>query len=142
MRGLRFWLLLTLVLLAACAQANTVKLAPESALPDFLHDTGHDFRLAYRYAIANPEELRKYPCYCGCVYMGHENNLDCYISEISTDGNIKFDNHAAGCGICVEITLDVMQLRSQGWESPEIRSYIDTKYSERGPGTNTPLPAA
>jgi hypothetical protein len=142
MGGLKFWLLLTLLLLAACAQVNTVKLAPESALPDFLHDASHDFRLAYRYAIANPEELRKYPCYCGCVYMGHENNLDCYISEIGTDGSVKFDNHASGCGICVEITLDVMQLRSQGWESPDIRSYIDTKYSERGPGTNTPLPAA
>ena len=38
--------------------------------------------------------------------------------------------------------LDVMRLLNQGWESPQIRSYIDSHYSQRGPGTNTPLPVA
>jgi hypothetical protein len=140
MRAIGKWLLLALLLVAACSPVNAVKLAPESALPDFMHDADHEFKLAYRFAIANPDELAKYPCYCGCVNIGHASNLDCYISEISADGVITFDSHAAGCGICVEITLDVMRLLNQGWESPQIRSYIDSHYSQRGPGTNTPLP--
>lgn len=140
MRVFRKWLLLALVVLAACGQANAVKLAPDSALPDFLHDADHNVKTAYRFAMANPDELVKYPCYCGCVYMGHVSNLDCYISEVSADGSVAFDNHAAGCTICVEITVDVMRLLNQGWESPQIRSYIDSHYSQRGPGTNTPLP--
>jgi hypothetical protein len=134
------WILFGFVLLAACAQVNAVKLAPESALPDFIVNADHNFQIAYRFAIANPDELSKYPCYCGCVYMDHMSNLDCYISEIGADGSTVFDNHAAGCGICVEITLDVIWLLNQGWESPQIRSYIDSHYGQRGPGTNTPLP--
>lgn len=141
MKLLGRWVLLALVLLAACSQVNAVNLAPESALPDFMRDADRDFKIAYRFAIANPDELTKDPCYCGCVYMGHSSNLDCYITEISADGSITFNNHASGCGICVEITLDVMRLLNQGWGAPQIRSYIDSHYSQRGPGTDTPLPA-
>jgi hypothetical protein len=137
-----FWILLSFVVLLAsgCAQANTANLAHESTLPDFLHNAEPDVRMAYRYAVANHHELTKYPCYCGCVYIGHENNLDCYISDIAEDGTVTFEQHASGCGICVDITLDVMRLKNQGWSSPEIRTYIDEHYGEAGPGTNTPLP--
>jgi hypothetical protein len=74
------------------------------------------------------------------VNIAHESNLDCYIADIRPDGTITYHSHASGCGICVEITQDVMRLLNQGWESPQIRSYIDSHYSQRGPGTNTPLP--
>jgi hypothetical protein len=138
----RWWLLLGLILLVAagCAQTNTAKLALESSLPEFLDNMEPEVRQAYRYAIANHHELTKYPCYCGCVYINHVDNLGCYISEIAEDGSMTFEQHASGCGVCVDITLDVMRLKNQGWSSPQIRTYIDEHYSEAGPGTNTPLP--
>lgn len=71
-------------------------LAPESALPDFARDAAPQVQEAYRFAIANPEVLSKFPCYCGCGAMGHQNNLQCYIKEIRADGSIEFENHAFG----------------------------------------------
>lgn len=71
-------------------------LAPESALPDFVHDAAPQVKEAYRFAIANPEVLKKFPCYCGCGAMGHRHNLDCYIKEFKPDGSIIFENHAFG----------------------------------------------
>ncbi len=51
---------------------------------------------AYRFAIANPDVLDAFPCYCGCGQMGHESNLDCYIKEVRADGSLVFENHAFG----------------------------------------------
>jgi hypothetical protein len=109
-------------------------------LPSFLNTASSTIREAYQYAMANPHELEKYPCYCGCGGMGHTSNLGCYIDEIYADGTFAFDTHAVGCGICIVITRDVMQLREAGWSSPDIRTYVDEKYSIYGPPTNTPLP--
>ncbi|RME41938.1 MAG: hypothetical protein D6796_15140, partial [Caldilineae bacterium] len=50
----------------------------------------------YRFAIANPDVLAQYPCYCGCGGMGHKNNRDCYIREMRPDGSIEFETHAFG----------------------------------------------
>lgn len=72
--------------------------------------------------------------------MGHTSNLSCYIQDIAPDGAITFDNHANGCGICVDITQDVMRLKGEGWSSSAVRAYIDAQYSAFGPGTDTPLP--
>ena len=71
-------------------------LAPESALPDFVHTAPPQVREAYRFAIANPDVLRAFPCYCGCGAMGHENNLGCYVKEVRPDGSLEFENHAFG----------------------------------------------
>lgn len=141
-----FWPVLLLVsvglLLAACgaAKAPAFELAPVSALPEFARSEPPAVRDAYRFAIANPDELAKYPCYCGCGAMGHTSNLSCYISDISADGAVTFDNHASGCGICVDITQDVMRLMNEGQSSQQIRAYIDAQYSPFGPSTDTPLP--
>jgi hypothetical protein len=142
-----FWpgllLAITGLLLAACGttKAPAYELAPSSALPEFVRNEPPAVRDAYRFAIANPDELAKYPCYCGCGAMGHTSNLSCYISDIGADGQISFDNHAAGCGICVDITQDVMRLTNEGQSSRQIRTYIDAQYSPFGPSTNTPLPS-
>jgi hypothetical protein len=112
----------------------------EMPLPSFLDNASATVREAYHYAMANPHELEKYPCYCGCGAMGHTSNLSCYLQEIHQDGTFTFDPHASGCGICVDITQDVMRLRGEGRSSPEIRAYIDAQYSAFGPSTNTPLP--
>ena len=86
---------------AACtrsdkAGAGDLALAPESALPDFVSDAPPQVKEAYRFAIANPDVLTKFPCYCGCGAMGHKSNLQCYIKETRPDGSIEFDNHAFG----------------------------------------------
>jgi hypothetical protein len=129
-----------LVGLAAC-QSQSVELAPMSELPAFILDRPAKFQDAYRFAISNPHDLETVPCYCGCGAMGHMSNLDCYIQEIATDGTILFDDHARNCGICIDITQDVMMLKGQGKLPSAIRAYIDAKYSKFGPGTDTPLPS-
>ncbi len=140
----RLWLLLcfglAVLLLVGCNAQRTIafKLAPESVLPEFLHSAHEDTRVAYRFAAANHHELQNYPCFCGCVYMGHLNNADCYIKAVDEAGTITWDEHASGCAICVEITQDVMRLLQEGKSSQAIRGYIDAEYSGRGPGTNTP----
>ena len=84
--------------LSACGSSDEgrLTLAPESALPDFVSDAPSQVKEAYRFAIANPEVLEAFPCYCGCGNMGHMNNLDCYIKAVSADGVIEFENHAFG----------------------------------------------
>lgn len=131
---------LLLVLLSACGGQTPYALALDAQLPDFLHDAPVRVREAYRFAIANPDELAKYPCYCGCGAMGHKSNLNCYIVDASLPDAMEFDAHASGCGICVDITQDVMRLLREGKKSPEIRTYIDARYSSFGPSTDTPLP--
>jgi len=109
-------------------------------MPDFVQNAQPLVQQAYQYAVTNPDALKTVPCFCGCVNMGHTSNLDCYIKATSADGKITFDNHAAFCGICVDITNDVMRLRTQGKSAREIRGFIDTKYGSSGPSTNTVMP--
>ena len=95
-----FFLAMTLVASAcggsSASSAQEFSLAPESALPDFVRDAPPQVKEAYRFAIANPDILSAFPCYCGCGAMGHESNRDCYIKEIRADGSIEFENHALG----------------------------------------------
>lgn len=136
-------LLLALVASACAGQPEApYTLAPDSALPDFVSHAAPSVKDAYRFAINNADELENYPCYCGCGAMGHTSNLGCYIQDIDSAGRITFDRHAVGCGICVDITLDVMRLLKEGQSSLEIRTYIDAQYGSFGPSTNTPLPEA
>jgi hypothetical protein len=91
-------LLVTIPGISACAgPAGTAQeKLTESALPDFVQDAPPQVKEAYRFAIANPEVLSDFPCYCGCGAMGHQNNLQCYIKEVRSDGSIEFENHAFG----------------------------------------------
>lgn len=138
-----FVLLASSLLLTACGGSgkSDADTASAAILPDWARDVPPRVREAYEYAVANPEELAKYPCYCGCGNMGHTSNLSCYVQDIAPDGTITFDNHANGCGICVDITQDVMRLKAEGQSSPQVRAYIDAQYSPFGPGTDTPFPA-
>lgn len=121
--------------------APEMVMAPESQLPSFLDGASSTTREAYRFAIANQHELENYPCTCGCKFMGHMSNADCYIKTTAPDGTVtSFDQHASACGICVDITLDVMRLMGEGHKSIDIRAYIDKTYSKYGPSTDTPLP--
>ena len=93
-------LALTMIFGGCGSSAETTQveltLASESTLPDFVSDAPPQVKEAYRFAIANPDVLSKFPCYCGCGAMGHQNNLQCYIKEVGADGSIAFENHAFG----------------------------------------------
>jgi uncharacterized protein with PCYCGC motif len=135
-------LLLTAFTVTSCGgQASAAyTLASESMLPDFLSNAPARVREAYRFAMANPHDLETVPCYCGCSRMGHQSNLNCFIKETDANGKFTFDDHASGCGICVDIAQDVMRMKSEGRSAKDIRAYIDSQYSGFGPSTNTPMP--
>ncbi len=133
------WILLLLVVLTGCGAAVANKIPFGDQLAAFVKDAPATVKEAYAYAVANPREMEKYPCYCGCGNMEHTSNRSCYIKEM-TENSITFDDHALGCGICVDITQDVMRLKTEGKSSPEIRRYIDAQYSQFGPSTNTQFP--
>jgi hypothetical protein len=90
-------------------------------------------KTAYQFAVANPEVLTELPCYCGCGGMGHTSNYSCYVSGEHANRSLAYDNHALGCSICVDITLDAMRMLDEGKTLPEIRSYVDQTYSQFGP---------
>jgi hypothetical protein len=100
--AITFLLLTLLISLTACGggpvepSSTEIKLAPKSALPDFVQDAPPQVQEAYQFAMANPEILKQMPCYCGCGAMGHQSNYQCYIKEVRADGSLEFDNHAFG----------------------------------------------
>jgi len=90
-------------------------------------------RQAYQFAVANPEVMKNIPCYCGCGAMGHTSNYSCYVAGLDAKGSVKFETHALGCSICVDITQDAMRLLRQGKDVQAIRAYVDQTYSRYGP---------
>lgn len=88
---------------------------------------------AYQFSVANPDVMKDIPCYCGCGNVGHTSNYSCYVSSADDQGNIRYDNHALGCSICVDITQDVMRMLKDGKSPQEARAYVDAAYSKYGP---------
>lgn len=89
------------ILLAGCggkqeSAEREIELAPLSAIPSEIQQAPTTVQEAYRFAVANPELVDQFPCYCGCVHVGHGSNLDCYIKQVQADGSIVFDDHAFG----------------------------------------------
>jgi hypothetical protein len=86
--------------LAGCGESKAsgrdITLAPASEMPAEVRQAPTTVQEAYRFAVANPELVSQFPCFCGCGNMGHESNLDCYIQEIQPDGTILFGDHALG----------------------------------------------
>ena len=88
---------------------------------------------AYQFAVANPDVMKHIPCYCGCGSMGHTSNYSCYVESVDAAGKVKFDSHALGCSICVDITQDAMRLSKQGKSLQDIKAYVDKTYGQYGP---------
>jgi len=88
------------LLVAGCSSSGQssskveLKLVPVSTLPQDIQRGDPKVVEAYQFAIANPDYLAQFPCYCGCGGMGHKSNRDCYIKEVKPDGTIAFDTHA------------------------------------------------
>jgi hypothetical protein len=101
-------------------------------MPDYVQDSPVDIQEAYQFAAANPDLVKQFPCYCGCNSLGHTSNYECYINRQG-----EFDNHAAFCQVCIDITQDVMRMSSENKEVAEMRSFIVNKYSQYGPSTDT-----
>lgn len=98
---------------------------------------------AYAYAAATPQVLQWIPCYCGCGAMGHRSNLDCYFKPTMAGlTDIRFEEHASGCRICVDITLMVKRMAGEGQSLRAIRDAVDQSFGGRAPGTPTELPPA
>ena len=51
----------------------------------------------------------------------------------NADGSPRFDDHALGCSICVDITQDTIRLLNQDKSVPEILAFVDQTYSRFGP---------
>jgi hypothetical protein len=115
------------------ASQSAVKLAPLSQMPAEVRQAPAPVREAYQFAVANPRVLEHVPCYCGCGSIGHTSNLACYVQEFKPDGSVKFDDHALGCSLCVDIARDSMRMTGEGKSLEEIRAAIVSSYSQFGP---------
>lgn len=144
---IKFWTIWLIVigllfggLTTGCGSKSTVEtdhkhpMAAMEEMPMSVQDAPVRVQEAYQFAVANPDALANIPCYCGCGPMGHTSNYSCYIAG-ETDGELVFDEHALGCGICVDITHDVMRLRDQGQSADVIFTTIDQTYARFGPPT-------
>ena len=112
---------------------HELKMAPMSMMPDDVKSAPAVTQQAYQFAVANPDVMKHIPCYCGCGAMGHTSNYSCYVESVDAAGHVKFDSHALGCSICVDITQDAMRLSKQGKSPQDIKAYVDKTYSQYGP---------
>lgn len=114
--------------------------SPAVAFPAFVTQTVQD---GYQFALERPDVLRVLPCYCGCgLTSGHRSNLDCFIAGVDKAGAVVFDDHASFCQTCLDIARDAKTLAAEGKTLSEIRAMVDERHSSKGPGTDTPKPAA
>ena len=114
------------------------KMAPMADMPVEIQKAPVSVSEAYRFAVANPDALKNVPCYCGCGAVGHTSNYSCYVKEVKPSGEVVFDQHALGCGICVDIAQDVMKMTRDGKAPKDIRAAIDKTYSQYGPSNMAP----
>lgn len=110
-------------------------MAPLDDMPEMVRAADTRTQEAYRFAAANPGAAAEVPCYCGCVGLGHTSSYDCYVSGRMEDGTLEYDNHAANCTVCVDITQDQMRLMDGGAPAASIRNYVDANYAKYGPPT-------
>lgn len=118
---------------SASQNNDSLKMAPMSMMPDDVKSAPAVTQQAYQFAVANPDVMQHIPCYCGCGAMGHTSNYSCYVESVDAAGKVKFDGHALGCSICVDITQDAMRLTKEGKSPQDIKAYVDKTYSQYGP---------
>lgn len=96
---------------------------------------------AYAYAATAPQILQWIPCYCGCAGMGHRSNVDCFFKATMAGlDNIRFEEHASGCRVCVDEALMAKHMAAQGASLRAIRDAVDATFGGSVPGTPTELP--
>ncbi len=135
-----FVFLIILVLLSTIVSAcSTKSQSPDlhmmsmDQMPAEVQSAPVTVQTAYQFAAANPDIMKDIPCYCGCGNIGHTSNYSCYVAGTDDKGNIRWDSHALGCSICVDITQDVMRMLKDGKSPQDTRASIDATYSKYGP---------
>jgi uncharacterized protein with PCYCGC motif len=121
--------------LSACSaksQSNDLHMMSMDQMPAEVQIAPVTVQTAYQFAAANPDIMKDIPCYCGCGNIGHTSNYACYVAGTDDIGNIRFDNHALGCSICVDITQDIMRMLRDGKSPQDARAYVDATYSKYG----------
>ena len=114
------------------SQSHDLNMASMDRMPAEVQSAPVTVQTAYQFAVANPDIMKDIPCYCGCGNIGHTSNYSCYVAGSDDKGNIRFDSHALGCSICVDITQDVMRMLKDGKSPQDARVYVDTTYSKYG----------
>src|SRR5438270_3817596 len=91
------------MLLVACgggsatgAGGQLIAKPAENVWPDIFWKSPAEVQEAYRYALANPDVLQYFPCFCGCVNQGHTSNKDCYIQQARPDGSVLLEPMSFG----------------------------------------------
>jgi hypothetical protein len=130
--------ILALVSLPACSSQTSasdvhLNMTSMDMMPAEVQSAPVTVQQAYQFASANPDVMKNIPCYCGCGNVGHTSNYSCYVAGQDDKGNFRWDSHALGCSICVDITQDVMRMLKDGKSPPDIRASIDATYSKYGP---------
>ncbi len=126
--------ILFLAILAACSSnAQGDANGDDKKLPSYAYNSAITLA-GYKSAVKEHDILYAIPCYCGCgVSQGHTSLLDCFFKA---DG--AFNDHASNCHICADQAVDVGKWSDEGIPLKDIRARTEAKFSEFGPGTDTP----
>ncbi len=84
--------------------------------------------LGYKIAVKEPDLLAKFPCYCMCDAMGHQNLFYCFVEKGVPGG--KFDEHASTCNICVTEAMRGFLWKELGASEEEMLKALKEIYKE------------
>ena len=121
---------LVAVSISACSSGTHLTMMSADEMPSDVLASSMKVQTAYRFAAANPDVMKEIFCYCGCDSLGHTSNYDCYISNVSEDGNITFEQHGLNCSTCIDITQDVLRMLRDGKSTAEASAYVDATYGK------------
>lgn len=86
----------------------------------------------YRFAASHLREFSLIPCYCGCQNMlGHRSLADCFVRP---EGG--WEQHAAGCGICLGEAAMARSLLEEGRSPPQVAEAVIDSYE-----VSVPMPS-
>ncbi|MDO7905992.1 PCYCGC motif-containing (lipo)protein [Paenibacillus sp. JX-17] len=108
--------------------------ASAAQMPAFLAHYTDRTQASYKTVDSLKEVLKYINCYCGCMDYedhAHDSLYRCFVAE-NTNGEIKWTDHGAQCGICLEELNEVNQLHAEGKSVQEIQKAIDAKFKGEG----------
>ena len=112
-----------------------------ASLPAWLRSSPLRVQQSYAYASERGDMLQYIPCFCGCgneAHGRHLSNYNCFVQGVQGQGQKAYDEHGANCDMCVDIALDTQRLLSEGKSLKQVRQYVESRYGNLGPSTDTP----
>lgn len=101
-----------------------------TVMPEFLSNYTDNTQATYATVGELEDIIKEIKCYCGCMdeETGYHDSLHrCFIAE-NKDGEVKWTDHGAQCGICLTELQDAKRLHDEGKSVEEIKEFIDNKY--------------